>query len=84
MHVGHRSGKVCASAAAARLPVEHVVGLFLHELGHPMAMAAWRRSEQEDADRAVREFLGVRLRYRGPLLLQWVPRRVARMVLGDG
>lgn len=82
MHVGHRGGKVCASARAAELPLEHVVGLFLHEIGHPMAMAVWGRSEQEDADAAVMRLLGVRLRYRGPLLLQWVPPATVRRILG--
>jgi hypothetical protein len=82
-HVGHRVGRVCISAAAAKLPVEHVVGLCLHEIGHPLAQRVWGRSEQEDADAAVREFLGVRLSYVGPLLLQHVPTRVARRILND-
>jgi len=80
-HVGHRPGKVCVSPAAAKLSDNHLVGLILHELGHPMAMVAWGRSEQEDSDKSVRDFLGVRLHYRGPLLLQWVPDSVVRRVL---
>lgn len=80
-HVGHRPGKVCAHPAAGALSINHVVGLILHELGHPLAERAWGRSCQEDADLAVKKFLGVRLRYRGPLLLEWAPARVVKMIM---
>lgn len=80
-HVGCRAGKVCCSALVADLPLEHAVGLFLHELGHPMAWAAWRSSDQHGADAAVRRFLGIRLRYSGPLLIQRVPASVAERIL---
>lgn len=80
-HVGHVPGKVCTVLAAAKLSDNHLVGLMLHELGHPMAQKAWGNSEQEQADAAVHAFLGVRLRYRGPWILQWVPTRVARQIL---
>lgn len=79
MHV--RRGVVCTTPAAADLPIEYLVGLLLHEHGHPMATKAWGRSCQEDADKAVRDFLGVRLHYRGPLLLEWVPKRIALRIL---
>ena len=82
MHVDHLKGVVCTIPAAAQLSANHLVALFLHEIGHPMAMKAWGRSEQEDADKSVRDFLGVRLRYRGPLLLEWVPTRTAKRILG--
>lgn len=82
MHTGgHARGKVCSSPAAAMLSTEHLVGLFLHELGHNIAAKEWRRSEQEDADKAVRDFLGVKIKYRGPLLLEWVTTKEARRVL---
>lgn len=80
-HVGHIPGFVCTIPEAGLLPDTYLVGLMLHELGHPMAMAAWRRSEQEDADKAVLDFLRIRLRYKGPLLLEWVPPSVARAIL---
>lgn len=79
-HVDHRRGKVCVHPAAARLGSGYLTGLILHELGHPMATRAWGRSCQEDADLAIRKFLGVRLHYRGPLLLEWVPDRVVRFI----
>ena len=84
MHVGHPTGVVCTSPVAARLSVNHVVALFLHEIGHPLAMKLWGRSEQEDSDKSVRDILGVRLHYRGPLILQWVPDSVVRRILNDG
>lgn len=81
MHAMHVPRTVCVASAAAGLQPEHLVGLFLHELGHPMAMTAWGTSEQEDADKAVRQFLGITLKYKGDLLLEWVPTRVMKRVL---
>jgi len=80
-HVGHVPGKVCTVLAAAQLSDNHLVGLMLHELGHPMAQKAWGVSEQSHADNAVHAFLGVRLTYRGPRVLQWVSTRTARQIL---
>jgi len=78
MHVNHVPGKLCVAHEVASLSPGHVVGLFLHELGHPIAYKLWRRSEQEDADAAVRQELGVTILYRGPLVLQWVPPKFAK------
>lgn len=80
-HVGHVPGKVCTVLAAAKLSDNHLVGLILHELGHPMAQAAWGYSEQEQADAAVHAFLGVKIRYKNFLVLQWVPTHVAMRIL---
>lgn len=84
MHAMHVPGTVCVASEAAGLAPEHLVGIFLHELGHPMAMRAWKSSEQEDADKAVRQFLGVKLHYKGDLLLEWVPGTVMRRILRGG
>lgn len=82
-HVGHLKNRVCTTLQAADLHPCFLVGLMLHEIGHPMAQMAWGTSEQYDADRAVREFIGVRLVYKGPLLLEWVsPTVVERIVRG--
>jgi hypothetical protein len=81
MHTLHVPGTVCAVGIACGLSPEHLVGLMLHELGHPMAQAAYGRSEQEDADRAVKEFLGVKIQYKGDLLLEWVSPTVAVRIL---
>lgn len=81
-HVGHRPGKVCTVRDAAKLSVNHVVGLMLHELGHPMATKAFGQSEQGHADGAVSGFLGVKIQYKSPLVLQWVPDKVVRGILG--
>lgn len=86
MHTGggHARGQVHVHEDAATLPLNYLVALFLHEMGHPMALKAWGRTEQEDADRAVRLFLGVKLHYRGPMLLEWVPGSVVRKVMRGG
>jgi hypothetical protein len=83
MHTGgrHAAGQVHVAPEAALLELTYLTGLFLHEIGHEIATRAWARSEQEDADKAVREFLGVRLRYKGPLLLEWVSRADARRIM---
>lgn len=44
-------------------------------------MREWGVSDQEHADNAARAFLGVRLTYRGPMVLQWVSTRTARKIL---
>lgn len=82
MHTGaHGGGLVCTHHRAATLENEYLVGLFLHEIGHNLAERAWGRSEQEDADKAVRDFLGVKIHYRGPLLLEWVSKAHTRRIL---
>jgi hypothetical protein len=81
-HVGHRKGKVCADPKALRLPVEFLVGLFLHEMGHPLAMKIYGKSEQWHADNSIKEILGVRIQYGGPLLLEYVAPSVADRILG--
>ena len=81
MHTLHAPGKLCVAREAAGLDSEHLCGLFLHELGHPMATRSWGRSEQEDADRAVKEFLGITIRYNGDLLLEWVPTYVLTKIM---
>ncbi len=83
MHTEHEPRRVCVAREAAALSDEHLVGLFLHEIGHPMAARLYGRSEQEDADRAVKEVLGVTIEYKGPLLLEWVPGPVAERILKD-
>lgn len=79
MHLG--VGKVCISSDAADLPRPNIVGLFLHEIGHPLAQALYGRSEQEDADRAVKEVLGVSIKYKGALLLEWVAPPTVKWIL---
>lgn len=82
MHTGHRGLSVCVSPAASRLAINFICALYLHEIGHPLAMKLWGRSEQVDADESVRRVYGIGLRYRGPILIQWVSDRVARRLLG--
>lgn len=81
-HVNHRRNTVCTVPEASWLAMGHIVGLIAHELGHLIAGRAWDRSAQHDADEAVRRFLKLPIRYRGSLLLQWVPPAVVRRVLG--
>lgn len=86
MHTGgrHAAGQVHASPDAAMLPIQFIAGLFLHEIGHPLAMRVMRRSEQEDADRSILEHVGVKIRYGGPLLLEYLSPSDMRRVFGSG
>lgn len=81
MHTLHLPGKICCASDVAALPVPNIVGLLLHEIGHPLASELYGRSEQEDADRAVREVLGIRIKYKGALLLEWVSPPVVKRIL---
>jgi hypothetical protein len=72
-HVLHKPGRICASPRAARLPHNFIVGLMLHEIGHPLAQNLYGSSEQWDADKAIRECLGINIRYGGALILEFVP-----------
>ena len=77
MHVAHVKGAVCTIRNAAALSDQHLVGLFLHEFGH----LAGGDSEPAAND-WVKKQLGVEIKYRGPLDLQWVPPAVVRWILG--
>lgn len=81
-HTFHRDGIVCATQALVTLQINFIVGIYLHEVGHAIAMKEWNCSGEPDADLAVLQFLGVNLGYKGPLTLEWVPDEVVRRVLG--
>jgi hypothetical protein len=68
---------------ACQLSENFLVGLFLHEIGHPLAMKIYGQTEQWDADRSIREVLGVRIRYGGPLILEYVAPSVARRIITE-
>ena len=53
-------------------------------MGHLLAVREWKRTEQEDADLACREFFGVPIRYKGDLVLQWVPTHTMMKILREG
>ncbi len=76
MHVGHVRGGLCAIRQAAALSDEHLVALFLHEFGH---MAGG--DTEPEANDWVRKKLGIKIRYRGPLDLQWIPPETAAAIL---
>src|SRR5512136_1740266 len=77
-HVGHVPRKVCASPRAATLPVHFLVGLMLHEIGHPLAKKMYGRSHQWDADNSIHQFVGVNIHYGGPLILEFVPPKIVQ------
>lgn len=77
-HVGHLPGKLCVAAKRfERLPIEHKVGILLHEIGHvgshggELAADAWVFGE-----------LGIAIRYRGKKRLQWVSAADIRRLAG--
>lgn len=86
MHTGgqHAPGQVHASPEAAKLPIQFIVGLLVHEIGHPLATRVYSRSEQEDADSACLKILGVKIRYGGPLIIEYVSPSDLRRILGSG
>lgn len=77
-------GIVCADPAACKLPLHFLVGLFLHEIGHPLATRIYGRSEQWDADRSIKEVLGVKIHYGGPWVLEYVAPSVAKQIIRQG
>lgn len=81
-HVFHRDGIVCTVPALMTLPINYIVGILLHEIGHTIAMREWNCSLEQEADIAVMKFLGVNLDYKGDLTLEWVSTDVVRRVLG--
>lgn len=84
MHTNHKPRVVCSSPTAATLELKYVVGLFFHEIGHEVATRAYGVSEQWDADSSCLQFLGIRIRYGGPLLLEYVSDRDLKKVMREG
>jgi len=66
-HVGHHKEAICCAPETARLPLNHIVGLLLHELGH----LATGKGDLE-ADVWCAKVLGVPIQYKGKLHLEWV------------
>ena len=81
-HVFHRDGVVCTVPELVTLPINFIVGILIHEVGHAIAMNEWNCSGEPDADLAVLQFLGINLGYKGNLTLEWVPNDVVKRVLG--
>jgi hypothetical protein len=72
-HSHHLPGVICWARASTDLPVEHQLGIGLHEYGH--VLAGDQGSEFDDegaADEAVLKRFGVEIKYVGPHELQWV------------
>jgi hypothetical protein len=80
-HVGHKGDwTVCHDGSAGRLSDCHLYGLVLHEFGHPIAMKLFRKSRQEDADRAIFKITGIPILYRTPWVVQWIVPGDVRLV----
>jgi hypothetical protein len=78
MHVGCGAGMVCSIRWAAGLSDSNLAALFLHEFGH----LAGGESEPS-ANGWVEKVFGIRIEYRGPLDLEWIPPVVARRILAS-
>lgn len=76
MHVGHVPGTVCFHLEMDKLPLNHIVGVILHEFGH-----IGSNGGEAEADAWVVAKLGITLEYKGKLCLEWVPDEVVRRVL---
>jgi hypothetical protein len=78
MHTNHRPGVICADGAISALPLNHLVGVLLHEFGHLAAGESEAAADQWPLAR-----LGIPITYKGPLCLEWVSGNDLRMILGD-
>jgi hypothetical protein len=76
MHVGHTEGAVCFDAAMRRLPLNHAVGILLHEFGHLGSGGG-----EAEADQWVLAKLGIAIRYKGRLCLEWVDDKAVRLAV---
>ncbi len=73
MHTGHHADTICIASQTAALDKHHIVGLFLHELGHLLG-----RTGEPGADLWVMRRLGIPIEYRGKLGIEWVSPEAAR------
>ena len=72
-HTYHKPSVICWARAASDLPVEHQLGILMHEYGH--LLAGDKSCEFEDekaADLAVLDRFGIEITYVGPHEMQWV------------
>jgi len=79
-HTAHFPGTICWAHAIIDLPVEHQIGICLHEYGHVIAGDRDQSEfdDEADADQAVLEELGVEIKYLGDRELQWVDEETLR------
>lgn len=77
MHVGHVPRAICAIRTAAALSDSHLAALFLHEFGH-----LGGGDSEPEANAWVLRATGIRIQYRGPTDLQWIPADAASGILG--
>lgn len=71
-HTGHQRNTVCVSRRMFRLARPYWNGILLHEFGHLISIVASRSYREDDADFAIWGWVGIPIRYRGPLELQHV------------
>ena len=73
-HVGCTDGAICWAHAMAKLPVNYVAGICLHEMSH--LLAGWKGDnefdDEADADTKMLEVFGVEIEYRGEDEIEWV------------
>lgn len=77
-HVGHRLFKICHARATERLALPWKLGLVVHEFGH-LALCGprmiQRRHTEADANHAGELVTGVKVQFKGPLVLEWADPR---------
>ena len=72
---------ICWSHAVCGLPIEHQIGIALHEYGHILADESGCGNDfdiEAAADLAVLQVFGIEIKYVGDLELQWVSEEALR------
>ncbi len=62
-HVGHIKDIICVSKEFYRLPIQHSIGIIVHEVGHLLTMKYSRSNNERDANRMAKQYFGVSVKY---------------------
>lgn len=64
-HTNHYKNTICYAEAFKDLPIYHQMGLLAHEIGHLIMLAKGKeRHFEPQADKAIEDLLGIKIRYR--------------------
>lgn len=73
MHTNHFPSTICVHPhAETELRLRNLMGMFLHEFGHQIADIEKIPNTQEAADRMVKKYFGIDIKYEGPGRVQTV------------
>lgn len=76
MHTNHFPKTICVHPhAETELETAHLVGMFFHEFGHLICDIVKCPNTQKNADRVVKKYFGIEIKYKGPGRVQYVASR---------